>query len=99
MPKTYWNKQPKEKRLTKYENLKFRQWLNENIRLCQICRTKPPQDPHHLKFGASGADKDDKTQIAVCRECHEWCHKNKHESQDKYMHIAEENYKWFKELK
>lgn len=97
MPKIYWNKTKKEKRLSKSDNLRFRQWLCESFSRCQICGVRPPQDCHHLKFGAYGADKDDKTQIAVCYDCHCWCHKNKHESQEKYMHIAEENWTWFKE--
>lgn len=97
MPKTYWNKEKKEKRLSKSENLRFRQWLCESFSRCQICGVNPPQDPHHLFFGAFGANKDDRTQIAVCRECHDYCHKHKKESQERYEHIAQENWTLFKE--
>ena len=65
--KTYWNKTKKEKRLSKSENLRFRQWLCESFSRCQICGVNPPQDAHHLSYGSYGADKDDRTQIAVCR--------------------------------
>lgn len=98
MSKTYWNKTKKEKRLSKSENLRFREWLCESFSRCQICGVRPPQDAHHLYFGAFGADKDDKTQIAVCRECHEWLHKNKKYGQETYKEIAEKNYQTFKDL-
>lgn len=82
----------KDKRLSKTENLRFREWLTDNISLCQICGLNRPQDAHHLEWGCYGADKNDKKQIAVCRSCHEYSHANKEESQRLYMHIADENW-------
>ncbi len=63
---------------------------------CQICGNIAV-DHHHLFFGSFGADKDDRYLIAVCRRCHEWCHKNKRESQDKYKEIAYWNWREFNE--
>lgn len=81
----------KDKRLN--NNTEYRKWLSYNIKVCQICMIRQPEDAHHLAYGCYGADKDDATQICVCRVCHEWAHKNKRLSQERYMQIAEDNYK------
>ena len=60
--------------------------------MCQICNNDIVSDAHHLLYGSYGADKADESVIAVCRSCHEWCHANKKESQEKYMHIAQKNW-------
>lgn len=75
------------------DNAEYRKWLSYNIKVCQICRIRPTEDAHHLSYGCYGADKNDATQICVCRVCHEWCHRTKRLSQERYMHIAEDNYK------
>lgn len=95
--KTVWNKPKKEKRLSKSENLRFRQWLCERFSRCQICHKAHISEYHHLFFGSYGADKDDRTLIGVCRECHEWCHKNKHQSKRDYKKVADFNWFGFKE--
>ena len=80
------------KKLSKTALKRYKQWLALKYPICQICNQKQAQDAHHLRFGCYGADKDDTSLIAVDRECHEWCHQNKHESQEKYEHIAKENW-------
>ena len=65
---------------------------------CQICGEDIAVDHHHLFYGSFGADKDDRCLIAVCRRCHEWCHRNKRESQDKYKEIAYRNWREFNEI-
>ena len=81
------------KKLSKPALKKYRQWLALEYPLCQICHKQPIADAHHLLFGCYGADKDDSSQIAVCRDCHNYCHANKKESQDKYLEIAKNNFK------
>ena len=85
------------KRLTKSENIRFRNWIFDNVKTCQICQAKPPEDNHHLNYGCYGADKNDTVQIAVCRACHMWCHSNKRISQQRYEHIARNNWKRYNE--
>lgn len=80
------------KKLPKAENISYRQWLQENITVCQICGIRQPEDAHHLNYGSYGADKDDKTQIAVCRVCHIWLHANKRKGIERYSHIAQDNW-------
>jgi len=67
-------------------------WLALEHPICQICNKRPSVDAHHLIFGCYGADKNDTKLIAVCRKCHEYCHANKHESQHKYLEIANSNW-------
>ena len=80
-------------RLSKKEYRRYVAWLNYTFKVCQICNQKQAQDAHHLRFGCYGADKDDTSLIAVCRDCHNWCHKNKQESKDKYKDIASSNWR------
>ena len=47
--------------------------------MCQICKVKPGDDYHHCVFGCRGADKDDRILALTCRDCHDECHKHKHE--------------------
>ena len=82
-------------KLSKAENLKFRQFLADEHPVCQICGKAPSDDPHHVRYGCYGADKDDRKQIAVCRACHQWCHDHKHESIEKYEGLADENWEAF----
>lgn len=96
MTKTYWNKTKNEKRLKNDDMILFKIFVNSKaLFTCQICKKNEIDDMHHLLFGSYGADKDDRTIIGVCRECHEWCHKHKHESQARYMFIADRNWKAF----
>lgn len=79
----------KDRKLSKTQFDKYLSHLVNKEPNCQICHSKAVE-AHHLIFGAY---KDDKTIISVCRECHQWCHANKHESIEKFMHIAQENWK------
>lgn len=79
-------------KLSKAENLKFRQFLVYEYPVCQICGKAPSDDAHHVRYGCYGADKDDRKQIAVCRACHDWCHEHKRESIEKYEELADENW-------
>ena len=47
-------------RLSKAEFEKFKNFLAYEHPVCQICRQAPSVEPHHVKFGRYGADKDDK---------------------------------------
>jgi len=79
-------------KLSKKALKQYKAYLAQEYPLCQICNQKQAQDAHHLRFGCYGAGKDDTSLIAVCRKCHEWSHANKHESQERYEHIAKENW-------
>ena len=87
-----------EKRLQKKELEKYQFWLKENYPQCQAqlngCEHETIE-AHHVLFGSFGADKDDKTVIAVCRSCHEFCHKNKALSKELFLHVARENWKQY----
>lgn len=74
---------------------KYAKWLLEKYPVCQICEDKQSIEAHHLMFGCYGANKDDRTLIAVCRECHMYCHANKHESQKEFKELVNKNYKEF----
>lgn len=96
--KTVWNKSKKEKRLSVGEMSSFRNFISERaFDTCQICHKAHISEYHHLFFGSYGADKDDRTLIGVCRKCHEWCHKHKKKSQERYEHIAQDNWRYFQE--
>ena len=94
--KTYWNKEKKKKRLPKNEMKSYCWYMQHNHPNCQICGYKA-DDLHHLFYGSYGADKDDRYLISVCRDCHKYCHDNKHQSKVQYIHIANANYQSFKE--
>lgn len=96
--KTVWNKTKKENRLSVEVMSSFRNFISEkSFDTCQICHKEHIADFHHLFYGSYGADKDDRTLIGVCRECHEWCHANKVKSQERYEHIAQDNWRYFQE--
>lgn len=85
-------KQP-SKRLSKKENENFREFLAETYPACQICGWRRAVEAHHVVYGCYGANKDDRKQISVCRECHDWCHANKKESIEKFESLADENWR------
>lgn len=85
-------KQP-SKRLSKQENENFREFLAETYPACQICGWRRAVEAHHVVYGCYGANKDDRKQISVCRECHLWCHANKKESIEKFESLADENWR------
>ena len=96
--KTVWNKPKKEKRLSVDVMSSFRNFIAEkSMDTCQICHKEHISELHHLFYGSYGADKDDRTLIGVCRECHIYCHKNKHQSQRDYKKVADLNWLEFSE--
>ena len=46
--------------------------------ICQLCSEERAVDMHHSLYGSRGADKDDRSLVAVCRDCHDKCHQSKH---------------------
>ena len=91
------NEDKRASRLSKSNLKQYQQHLAETYPICQVCHEKPTQDLHHLFFGCYGADKDDTSLIAVCRDCHEWLHKNKHEGQEKFKWLAKDNWEGYNE--
>ena len=87
-----------EKKLQKNEFKSYRNWLWETFTSCQAkldnCNGDVV-DAHHVLFGCYGAYKDDTLQICICRNCHEWAHKNKALSQELFLHVARENWKQY----
>jgi len=82
-------------KLSMYEYNEFRIFVATMHPECQVCG-KQAHDLHHLRYGRYGADKDDRSLLSVCRDCHLWCHKNKKESQEKYMSVVDKNWEDFK---
>lgn len=37
---------------------------------CQLCTVKKIDEYHHSIFGSMGADRDDRSLMGICRECH-----------------------------
>ncbi|ADV47044.1 HNH endonuclease [Nitratifractor salsuginis] len=52
----------------------YRAWLFDNHPVCQVCGMEMAQEAHHSKYGYFGAKKDDRSLVAVCRECHYQIH-------------------------
>ena len=97
--KTVWNKTKKENRISVDVMSSFRNFISEkSFDTCQICHKEHIAEFHHLFYGSYGADKDDRTLIGVCRECHLWCHSNKHRSQRDYKKVADLNWFEFSEI-
>lgn len=87
-----------DKKLQKKDLQNYQKWLKENHSLCQArlngCEHETVE-AHHVLFGSYGADKDDRTLLAVCRYCHSWVHKNKALSKELFLHVARENWKQY----
>ena len=90
---TFKAKKTKKNRLSKEEYKKYTIYLADTFPICQMCNVLPSEDCHHLGYGSYGADKDDKSLIAVCRHCHEYAHKNKAETQELYADVVESNWR------
>ena len=67
---TAWRKPKTKKRMGKDELQRYRAWLFLTHPICQICNVNPASEAHHAVYGRFGADKDDRTLVAACRECH-----------------------------
>jgi len=50
-------------------------FIREHYPICQCCEIREAQDIHHAGYGAGG--RDDRTIIAICRECHYEIHHGK----------------------
>lgn len=92
------NKPKNDKKLPSKELQQYQFWLKENNPQCQAklngCEHQTIE-AHHVLFGSFGADKDDRYLLCVCRNCHEWAHKNKTLSQELFLHVARENWKQY----
>jgi len=86
------------KKLSKIENKLFHDFINSvSFGLCQLC-SNTAEDHHHPRYGSYGADKDDRCQIAICRKCHEKCHKSKHGMQNIIAeNIGDKNWRAYNE--
>lgn len=97
--KTVWNKEKSDKKLEKKDLQNYQKWLKENHSQCQAQANDKCEhyavDIHHVLFGSYGADKDDRTLLAVCRHCHLWAHRNKSLSQELFLHVAMDNWKQY----
>ena len=71
---THKSKTHSQKRMSKPDYRKYRNWLTDcTDGTCQICGYQA-DDMHHTSYGCYGADKDDRSIIAVCRDCHDVLH-------------------------
>lgn len=82
------NKQPNQNKMSEKEYKAKCDWLFNRYPKCQICLINNSEDAHHAKFGNMGADKDDRTVIAVCRECHNMIHNSRTGIVDKFGYKA-----------
>ena len=75
---THKTKSPNPKKLSKSE---YRQYcdfiLDQADGVCQYCNQAAIAEFHHTKFGRYGADKDDRSIIGVCLQCHLDLHANR----------------------
>lgn len=71
------NKKENPKRMSKYDLDQYKSFIfNKTGGTCQMCGGVA-DDFHHSRFGRQGADKDDRSLVAVCRKCHTRCHQEK----------------------
>jgi len=81
---TSWNKPVKNKkknnnknnpkRMPKSEFIKYEKFIYD-IGHCQVCGKSHSFDkPHHSKYGKNGADKDDRSLVCICIDCHYQIH-------------------------
>ena len=96
-------KAPKQndKKLDQKEKKEFIAKIDEISKgKCQLCKAKKTDEYHHSAFGRMGADKDDRTLVAVCRECHYEIHHGKNGNGQplryKALEIGAKNWKAFK---
>ena len=78
----------KDRRLPRAEYENYRKWLADYQPRCQICN-QTADDTHHVLFGAY---KDDRTLVSLCRLCHMEAHKDKQQSIEKLLPIANQNW-------
>ncbi|WP_201353835.1 hypothetical protein [Hydrogenimonas urashimensis] len=95
---TRWNKPKSLKRMSPEHLQAFRSWLFLTFPTCQICGSHASCEAHHAKYGRSGADKDDRTLVALCHPCHYEIHHGKDGyaalgvSREDVERIGEKNY-------
>jgi HNH endonuclease len=79
------NPQPKvKKRHSKKPSMATRKKFPKHVveeaielweRLCANCRSKPPDDPHHIRFKSDDGKGVLTNLLPVCRKCHEKIHR------------------------
>ena len=84
----------KFRRLPKEEYQRYYAYILDRYPICQVCESNYAIEAHHTLYGAY---KDDKTLIAVCRQCHQIAHSNKHKWEKLLLPIAYLNWLEFKE--
>ncbi len=92
-------KKPNSKKLGYVVFMDYCDFINERAEgMCQICHSAPLAEMHHSLFGCYGADKDDRSIVGTCLQCHIDMHKDKKglKSMDAQT-IAEANWKAFQE--
>lgn len=90
-----------EKKLSVKEKSAFIAKINEISKgKCQVCLDNSTDDYHHSIYGSFGADKDDRTLVAICRECHHTIHHSRNGQgrtlRNKAIPIGLANWKAFK---
>ena len=84
----------KNRRLPKEEYQRYYAYIMAKYPICQVCDSNHSIEAHHTLYGAY---KDDKTLVAVCRQCHQIVHSNKHKWEKLLLPIAKKNWLEFKE--
>lgn len=66
---------------------------------CQICKVNKIDEYHHALYGNFGADKDDRSLVGICRECHYCIHHGKNGGSQKLRQnavlVGENNWSFF----
>ena len=100
---TAWHKTKNLKRMSQKTLAAYRSWLFIEYPACQICGRHASCEAHHAVYGRSGADKDDRTLVALCHPCHYEIHHGKggYESlgvdRDEIEDIGRVNYQRYEE--
>jgi len=92
---TRWNKKKNDRKLSRREYKAFCDSIADiEDGMCQWCGERKGDDFHHASYGRMGADKDDRTLVLLCRECHVMAHSGK--NRDALVALGKANWLTFK---
>lgn len=92
-----WKKTKNPKKLPPKQLQAFKNYINKQTKyICQICNKRLAVEYHHALFGAN---KDDKTLVAICRHCHSDIHVKSDKEKESFAKlVGSKNWEEFKDF-